>query len=296
MRDIESDAGPTTARRLRTRVTEGPLLVVPGAANALAARIVEDTGFEAVYVSGAGVANTYLGAPDIGLVTLTQLAEHVAAIRDAVSLPLVVDADTGFGNAIGVAHTVRTLERAGADAVQIEDQASPKKCGHFEGKQLVSTAEMVQKVHAAVDARRDDDVLVIARTDARAGEGFEAAVERARAYLEAGADVGFVEAPQTVEEMHRVPALLSAPQVVNLVEGGRTPLLPLSQLADFRIALYANASLQGAVKGMQRVLSALHATGSLDAALDDLAPWKERQRVVRKPAFDELETRYAHVD
>jgi len=281
------------SRWLRDRVTAGPLLVLPGAANALTARIIEDIGFEAVYVTGAGIANTFLGAPDIGLVSLPELSAHVAAIRQCVALPLIVDADTGFGNALGVAHTVRELERAGADAIQLEDQLSPKKCGHFAGKQLVATSEMVQKLHAALDARRDADVLLIARTDARAVEGFNAAIDRAAAYLEAGADVSFVEAPETEDEVHAIPRRLHAPQVINLVDGGRTPMLPLTDLNEFRIALFANAALQGAIKGMQRVLDVLHRTGSLAVAREDLATWDERQRLVGKPAYDELEQRYA---
>jgi 2-methylisocitrate lyase-like PEP mutase family enzyme len=283
----------STSRWLRRRVTNGPLLTVPGAANALSARVIEDSGFEAVYVTGAGIANTFLGVPDIGLVSLTELCAHVAAMRQAVRLPLIVDADTGFGNAIGVARTVRELERAGADAIQLEDQLSPKKCGHFAGKQIVATGEMVQKIHAAVDARRDADVLIVARTDARALEGFDRAVDRARAYVEAGADVTFVEAPESVDEVHAIPRLLAVPQIINLVDGGRTPMLPLEELKDFSIALFANAALQGAIKGMQRVLQVLHTTGSLAAAREDLASWDERQRLVGKPAYDDLEQRYS---
>jgi 2-methylisocitrate lyase-like PEP mutase family enzyme len=283
----------STSRWLRRRVTNGPLLTVPGAANALTARVIEDSGFEAVYVTGAGIANTFLGVPDIGLVSLTELCAHVAAMRQAVRLPLIVDADTGFGNAIGVARTVRELERAGADAIQLEDQLSPKKCGHFAGKQIVATGEMVQKIHAAVDARRDADVLIVARTDARALEGFDRAVDRARAYVEAGADVTFVEAPESVDEVHAIPRLLAVPQIINLVDGGRTPMLPLEELKDFSIALFANAALQGAIKGMPRVLQVLHTTGSLAAAREDLASWDERQRLVGKPAYDDLEQRYS---
>lgn len=279
------------AEQLRERMSTGGPVLVPGAANALTARVVADLGFEAVYVTGAGIANTYLGVPDIGLVTLTELTGHVAAIRDAVDLPLVVDADTGFGNPVGVTRTIRELERAGADAVQIEDQANPKRCGHFDAKQLIGVDEMVQKVRAAVDVRTD--ALIVARTDARAGEGWEAAVERARRYAEAGADLTFVEAPQTVEEIRELPHLLPVPQVLNLVEGGRTPMLPLDELDGFGMVLFANAALQGAVRGMQRVLSALKETGSLAAATDDLAPWAERQRLVGKPEYDELESRYA---
>ncbi|HEX7745811.1 MAG TPA: isocitrate lyase/phosphoenolpyruvate mutase family protein [Micromonosporaceae bacterium] len=284
----------TPAGWLRRRVAAGPLLVCPGAANALTARVIEECGFEAVYVTGAGIANTYLGAPDVGLVTLSELAGHVAAIRDAVALPLVVDADTGFGNPVGVQRTVRVLERAGADAVQIEDQVHPKRCGHFAGKQVVPAGEMVAKVRAAVDARRNGDLLVIARTDARSVEGFDAAIERAARYAEAGADITFVEAPATLDELLAVPRRLpGVPQVANLVEGGRTPVPQLDRLVDFRIAIFANIALQGAIRGMQRALETLHATGSLSAAAADAAGWDERQRVVRKPAFDELERRYA---
>lgn len=267
--------------------------MVPGAANALAARVIEDTGFEAVYVSGAGIANTWLGVPDVGLVTLTELRGHVEAIREAVDVPLIVDADTGFGNPVGVAHTVRTLERAGADAIQLEDQESPKRCGHFEGKRVVPAGEMVQKVRAATDARRDDDLVIIARTDARVSEGLEAAVARAARYLEAGADVAFVEAPQSEEEVRSLPCLLDAPQVINLVEGGRTPVLPLADLAGYRIALFANLALQASVFGMQLVLSELKDAGTITGeAAKHVAVWQERQRLVRKPEFDRLEDLY----
>lgn len=284
----------STTKWLRHRVVNGPLLVVPGVANALGARIVEDVGFEAVYLSGAGIANTFHGMPDIGLVTLSEVCAHVTAVRDAVSLPLIVDGDTGFGNAVGVAHTVRALERAGADAIQLEDQVSPKKCGHFEGKRIIERAEMVQKVRAAVDSRRNDDFVIIARTDARAVEGLDSAIERVRAYVEAGADVAFVEAPQTREEILSLPARVPAPHVINLVEGGRTPMLPLGELKDFRIALFANLSLQASVRGMQRVLTNLLTSESLTPEIqDEIVSWEERQRIVRKPEFDELEYRYA---
>lgn len=278
---------------LRRLIASGSPTPVPGAANALTARLIAEVGFQAAYVTGAGIANTYLGSPDIGLVTLTELAAHVAAIRGAVEIPLIVDADTGFGNAIGVRRTVRELERAGADGIQLEDQRSPKKCGHFAGKELISSAEMVQKVHAAVDARTDDQLVIVARTDARAIEGFDAAIARAAAYREAGADLIFVEAPQSVEELRAIPKLVDGPQIVNLVEGGRTPLLPLAELDGFAVALFANAALQGAMKGSLTVLEGLHRTGSLASVAGDLVPWAERQRLVGKPAFDEFEARYA---
>ncbi|MGH7124860.1 MAG: isocitrate lyase/PEP mutase family protein, partial [Stellaceae bacterium] len=214
----------TAGQRLRQAISERRALVVPGAANALTARIIEDQGFEAIYLTGAGLANTELGVPDIGLVTLTELARATSAIAGATTLPLIVDADTGFGNAINVAHTVRTLERAGAAAIQLEDQSFPKRCGHFAGKQLVRGAEMVGKVKAAVDARRSDDCLIIARTDARAVEGLDAAISRAQSYAEAGADATFVEAPESRAELAEIPRRLGVPQVANIVVDGKTPL------------------------------------------------------------------------
>jgi 2-methylisocitrate lyase-like PEP mutase family enzyme len=267
--------------------------VVPGAANALTARIIEETGFEAIYVTGAGIANTFLGAPDIGLVTLTELRQHVEVMADAVTLPLIVDADTGFGNPLNVARTVRTLEKAGAAAIQLEDQVSPKKCGHFTGKRVIPCAEMVQKIHAAVDARVDESVCVIARTDARVVEGFDSAIERAEAYREAGADVLFVEAPQSLDELRSVPRKLPGPHIANMVEGGVTPLRSATELSEFAIVLFANIALQASVRGMQSVLGDVRRTGSIADLGDRIAPWAERQRVVRKPLFDEAEVRYS---
>ena len=281
-------------RALRERIENGPCLVVPGAANALAARIIEDVGFEAVYVTGAGIANTYLGAPDIGLVTLSELSAHVGAIRQAVSLPLVVDADTGFGNAVNVRRTVSLLERAGADAIQLEDQVEPKRCGHFEGKSLVSPEEMASKVRAAVEARSNPDLVVIARTDARAVEGYDAALARARQYAEAGADMTFVEAPSSEEELRSVPRALGLPQVANLVEGGKTPLVPVEKLDEFRIVLFANVALQAAIRGMQEALGSLYRNGEMPSTSEYLASWNERQQTIRKPEFDQLGAHYAH--
>src|SRR3979490_979989 len=213
-------------REFRNMLIPGAALLLPGVSNALTARVVADLGFPVAYVTGAGIANTYLGVPDIGLVSLTELADHVAAIREAFPGPLVVDADTGFGNALNMVRTVQLLERAGADALQIEDQVFPKRCGHFAGKHVIPAArvaEMVEKVKAAVDTRRDGDLLIIARTDAIAPEGYEAAIARAVAYREAGADVTFVEAPTSMEEIADIPHRLPWPQLLNIVLGGRTP-------------------------------------------------------------------------
>ncbi len=285
----------TLNRLLRQRLVRGAGVLLPGAANALAARLIAASGFEAVYVTGAGIANTALGVPDLGLVTLTELVDHVAAISDAVAVPLIVDADTGFGNALNLRRAVRLLERAGANAIQVEDQVFPKRCGHFEGKAVISAAAMVQKIRAAVDARRDPDLLIIARTDARAVEGLDAAIDRAAAYREAGADILFVEAPQSVAELEVIPARLPGPHLANIVFGGKTPALPAERLASmgFSGIVYANAALQAAVAGMSRVLRHLAATGSLAGVEDLLASFAERQSLVDYAGFATLDLRYA---
>jgi 2-methylisocitrate lyase-like PEP mutase family enzyme len=270
-------------------------MVVPGAPNALAAKIIEQTGFEAVYVTGAGVTNMYLGAPDIGLISLSELAEHVGVMRDAVELPLVVDADTGFGNALNVRRTIQVLERSGANAIQLEDQVFPKRCGHFEGKAVIPAGEMVQKIKAAVDARRDADLMIIARTDARACNGFTDAMDRAEAYIENGADMTFVEAPRSEEELGAIAGDLPVPQLVNMVAGGLTPLLGRDKLTamGFAFILYANAALQAAIHNMQLVLAHLRAEGSLDGVMDRIADFQARQVAVDKPFYDALEEKYA---
>jgi len=277
-----------------TMLSPGAALLLPGVANALAARIVADQGFTAAYVTGAGIANTFLGVPDIGLVTVTELAQHVAAIRAAFPGPLVVDADTGFGNPLNMVRTVELLERAGADALQIEDQVFPKRCGHFAGKEVIPAAEMVAKVKAAVDTRRDRDLLIIARTDAIAPEGFEAAIERAAAYHDAGADVTFVEAPTTMEQIADIPRRLPWPQLANIVLGGRTPELPNEKLKELGYAgvIYANVALQAAVKGMQAALGELRRKGHMGEAIGMVADFAERQRLVQKDDYDALERKY----
>ncbi len=283
-----------TRATLRRLVEARRGLLVPGAFNALSARVVADLGFEAIYVTGAGVTNMSLGLPDQGFMGLHEICEHTARIRDAVELPLIVDADTGFGNALNVRHAVRQLERAGADAIQLEDQVSPKRCGHFSGKEVIDTAEMVGKIKAAVDARHDPDLLVMARTDACAVHGFEAAIERARAFGEAGADILFVEAVEAEDQIRRLPQLLGKPQLMNMVIGGKTPIFGTDELGalGYGIVLYANAALQGAVAGMQKALTVLRDTRRIDEDPDLVAPFRERQRLVGKPAWDALEKRY----
>jgi 2-methylisocitrate lyase-like PEP mutase family enzyme len=281
-------------RELVGKRRDGPLLL-PGAPDALTARVIEALGFEAVYITGAGVTNARLGVPDLGLITLSELADTVEGVRAAVALPIVVDADTGFGGPLNVRRTVQTLERRGANAIQLEDQTFPKRCGHFAGTEVIPAADMVAKLDAALDARADESLLIIARTDARQMLGLEAALERAALYREAGADVIFVEAPRTADELAEIGRRIDAPLVVNMVEGGATPQLSAGELSalGFAIVLYANAALRGAVHGMQAVLEHLKRTGSTAGALEQMIGWEERQRLVGKPLFDALGERYA---
>jgi 2-methylisocitrate lyase-like PEP mutase family enzyme len=284
----------STRTRLRALAEARRGTLVPGAFNALSARVVADLGFEAVYVTGAGVTNMWFGLPDQAFMGLAEIADHTARIRDAVELPLIVDADTGFGNALNVRHTVRTLERAGADCIQFEDQVAPKRCGHFSGKEVISTEEAVSKIKAAVDARRDPELLIMARTDACATHGFEAAIERAQKMSEAGADILFVEAVTKPEEVRALPQRLAKPQLMNMVIGGKTPIFSAEELGQlgFGIVLYANAALQGAITGMTRALTVLRDTKRIDEDPKLVAPFAERQRLVGKPEWDALEQRY----
>jgi 2-methylisocitrate lyase-like PEP mutase family enzyme len=281
-------------KRLKSLLQAGAAVLLPGAANALTARIIEDAGFEAFLVTGAGISNMYLGMPDIGLTTLTEVTDHIARIRDAVQIPMIADGDTGFGNAINMQRTIRMFERAGANGIQMEDQGLPKKCGHFENKQVVPAAEMVQKIKAAVDSRVDQDFLIVARTDAYAVEGFDAALERVAQYKEAGADLLFVEAPKTVEHLRDIPRRAPGNHICNLVVGGKTPVIPREELAKmgFAGALYANAALQAAMRAMKEVLEYLHKHGSLAGAEQAVMSFTDRQEVIRLGHFIELERRY----
>ena len=284
-----------TKQQLKTLAQARRGVIVPGAFNALSARVVADLGFEALYVTGAGVTNMWFGLPDQAFMGLTDIADHTARIRDAVDLPLIVDADTGFGNALNTYHAVRVLERAGADCIQLEDQVSPKRCGHFNGKEVIGTDEMLGKIKAAVDARRDAGTLILARTDACATQGFEAAVERARRFEEAGADILFVEAVTTLDEIRALPQRLAAPQLMNMVIGGKTPIFNADQLGElgYGIVLYANAALQGAVMGMQKTLTTLRDAKEVREDSGLVTPFAERQRLVGKGEWDALEKRYA---
>lgn len=280
--------------RLKALLARREAIPVPGTPNALFARVIESAGYPIVYLTGAGFANMQLGVPDIGLTTAPEVADMIAAITDAVSVPLIADGDTGFGNSLNVIRTVRLYERAGAAGIQIEDQVFPKKCGHFEGKGVIASSEMVSKIKAAVDARRDQDFQIIARTDARAIDGLPAAIERAAAFVEAGADVTFVEAPTSLEELATITRSLDVPQVANVVFGGKTPDLGRAKMAEmkFSIVLYANAILQATLATAYEVLQSLDKRGDLSGVGDRLASFKERQDAVNKGWWDGMDARY----
>jgi 2-methylisocitrate lyase-like PEP mutase family enzyme len=269
-------------------------VTVPGAPNALFARLIEDLGFEVIYVTGAGIANMHLGMPDLGLTTISEVSNTVASIADVVEIPIIVDADTGFGNALNVIRTTKMLERSGAAGIQIEDQVFPKRCGHFDGKEVISTLEMVQKINAVVDTRNDQSLQVIARTDALVSEGLSSAIDRAQSYIDAGADVTFIEAPTSQMELERIAKELKAPQVANIVYGGKTPDVGKSQLAEFgfSLVLYANAVLQASLKASHEVLEGLNREGSLTLVAEKLASFNDRQAVVKKSDWDKIEQKY----
>ncbi len=253
---------------LRLRLARPDILLAPGVYDALTALLAAQAGAEAVYLSGANIAYTRLGRPDIGLVAMTEVAEVVALVRDRVALPIIVDADNGFGNALNTQRTVRMFERAGASAIQLEDQVMPKRCGHLAGKALIPSAEMVGKIKAAVDARHDAGTLIIGRTDAVAVEGFDAALERAARFAEAGADVIFVEAPESVAQMRRIVSTLGGvPLLANMVEGGRTPILRTTELQEigYRIAIFPGGTVRAMAHAMRAYFASLVQTGSTAA-------------------------------
>ena len=286
--------GPPAPAALRSLLDRPEATVVVGAPNALSARLVERAGFDCCFVTGAGLANARFGLPDIGLVTLTEVVDEAATICDAVDIPVIVDADTGFGGPLSVMRTVHLLEKAGAAAVQIEDQAMPKRCGHFAGQRLVEPAEMLSRIAAALSARADGDLVLIARTDARSVLGFEEAIRRARLYAAAGADVIFLEAPRTVEELRRIPAELApTPVLLNVVEGGRTPQLPLAELREmgYRLVLHANLLLRVMLKAGEDALAHLAEHGDSVDLDERVLGWEQRQALVDLARFDDLENR-----
>ena len=254
---------------LRNLITGDELLLAPGIYDALSGLIATQSGAKAVYLSGASLAYTRFGTSDIGLVSVSEVNDTIAAITDRIDTPIIVDGDTGFGNALNVQRTVRSFERSGADAIQLEDQSFPKKCGHLDGKKLINTDEMVGKIHAALDARANEETLIIARTDARAVEGFSEAIDRAGAYKEAGADVLFVEAPKSLDEMQKICAEFSKqiPLLANMVEGGKTPILSANDLAalGYKIAIFPGGAVRAISHHMEAYYSGLLVNGSNEA-------------------------------
>lgn len=250
---------------LRNLMTTSPPVLAPGCFDALSARLVEEAGFPAAYMTGYGCAATYLGRPDVGLMTMTEMVEKARRIVDAISIPLIADADTGYGNAINVIRTVQEYERAGAAGIHLEDQVLPKKCGHMENKQLVSLQEAVDKVRAAVDTRRSEDFLIIARTDARAVEGLEAAIERGHRLREAGADVIFIEAPQNEAEIVQVSrSFPGVPLLFNWAEGGKTPPMEHARLAElnYSIVIFPVSTMLSAMAAMRTALARIKQDGT----------------------------------
>ena len=284
-----------TDTTLRSRLAAPPILIAPGVYDALSAHLAERAGFSALYVSGAAIAYTRLGRPDIGLVAMSEVADTVALIRDRVGSHLIVDADTGYGNALNVARTVRLFERAGANAIQIEDQDFPKRCGHLDNKALVPAQEMVGKIKAALDARQSRETLVIARSDAIAVEGFEQAMARAMSYREAGADILFVEAPKTRDELKRIPpALKGVPVMANMVEGGKTPSLKAADLQalGFSLVIFPGAIVRAVAHTAGEFYASLAANGTSEPFRNRMYDFDGLNDVIGTPAMMALGKQY----
>jgi 2-methylisocitrate lyase-like PEP mutase family enzyme len=287
---------PPRSTSLKRRIAQSDIIVAPGVYDALTASLAAAAHFEALYLSGAAIAYTKLGQPDIGLVSMSEVADTLTHICERVETPVIVDADTGYGNALNVQRTVRLFERAGAAAIQIEDQTFPKRCGHLADKGVVSKLEMVGKIRAAVDARRSDETLVIARTDALAVEGFEAAIERAQSYAEAGADILFVEAPRTREQLSLVAEALGprAPLMANMVEGGQTPVLsgPDLQAIGFQLVIFPGAIVRALAHAAQDFYGVLRRDGTTDAFRNRMFHFQAINEIVGTPAMLERGQNY----
>jgi 2-methylisocitrate lyase-like PEP mutase family enzyme len=285
----------TDAINLRTRLARKPIVVAPGVYDALTAHLAEQAGFSTLYVSGAGIAYTRLGRADIGLVAISEVADTIAMVRDRVGAHLVVDADTGYGNALNVGRTIRLFERAGANAIQLEDQAFPKRCGHLDNKALIPTEEMVGKIMAALDARHSRETLLIARTDAIAVEGFEEAIARATSYRDAGADILFIEAPKTRAELQRIqPAVKDVPLMANMVEGGKTPPLAAADLEaiGFSLVIFPGGIVRAVARMAGEFYASLATYGSSEPFLDRMYDFTALNEVIGTPELIALGKQY----
>ena len=287
----------SAGRRLRVELAAQTPMLLPGVHDALSARQAERSGFAVGYLSGSATAMSLLGLPDLGVLAGSELVDQARRITAASDLALVCDADTGFGNAVNVAWTVRALESAGAAGIQLEDQTFPKRCGHFNGKGVVSAEEMLQKIWAAADARRDDDFVIVARTDARAVHDLDEAVERGLRYAEAGADVIFVEAPQSVDEMRTIAASIDVPTLVNVVEGGKTPQLSLDEYAEmgYRIVLYPTAAVRTVARALGDLYGHLRRNGTTEGTPAELVTFDERNQITGFASYEALASRAAEV-
>jgi 2-methylisocitrate lyase-like PEP mutase family enzyme len=288
----------SSRKTLKELLKRQRLLVAPGCFDGLSARLVESAGFEAAYLSGGAVARS-MGIPDIGLVTLSETIERAAQVVATVKLPIIADADTGYGNAVNLVRTVREFERVGVAAIHIEDQITPKRCGHLEGKEVISLAEMAKKLEAALATRSDPDFCIIARTDARAVNGFEDAINRGQAFARLGVDAIFVEAPQSEEELAEIPRRIpDVPILVNVFKGGKTPMLPVARLEamGYRIAIYPSETQRAAIHAMRKALETLRREGTTSSIDDALTTFKERDQVVGLNDWQKIEKQYLSFD
>ena len=279
---------------LRQMMTGKQIVVAPGAHDALTAKIIEQGGISAVYMTGYGQAASHLGKPDVGLLTLTEMVARASNIVEAVNVPVIADADTGFGNAVNVMRTLREYEKAGVAAIQLEDQVAPKKCGHMTGRQVVSKEEMVGKIKAAADVRTDPDLMIIARTDARTVHGIGEALERAKAYEEAGADILFIESPESVEEMKQITTSFKVPVLANMVEGGRTPFLPVQDLQGlgYDLVIFPTASTYLVTKALTRLMTVLKDTGTTASLIPEMITFEEFNDLIGLTKIREIESIY----
>ncbi len=280
--------------KLRKLIEAEDILMCPGTYDPLMAKLIKRLGFEAMYMTGAGVSHSSLAMPDLGLTTMTEMVHRATQLADASGLPLICDADTGYGNALNVMRTVREYERAGVAGIHIEDQEMPKRCGHFMGKSLIETDEMVGKLKAALDARQDEDFMIIARTDARTAVGFDEALDRAHAYAEAGADVIFFESPRSVEELTAVPKAIDKPVLANMVETGLTPLLSASELQDlgYGVVIFAGGLARFLARQAEGFLQNLKNTGTTAAYMDRMNSFQEQNDLLELPKFEEMAKKY----
>jgi len=281
----------TTQFRRLLQGTE--ICVAPGAFDGLSARLIEKAGFPLIYATGGGIARS-MGYPDMGLITMNEVMTRVKNIVDVTNIPVLADADTGYGNALNVMRAVREFERSGAAGIHIEDQITPKKCGHYEGKSLVSEEEMMKKIEAAIEARTDPDFVIIARTDARAVEGLDNAIRRGKRYAEAGADMIFVEAPQSVEEIKKIAQSISTPLLINMFKGGKTPLVPVEELEamGYRVAIVPSPLQLAAIHAMEQLLHILKKEGTTEPFSERMVSFKERDQIVDLSKYQALEKRF----